>query len=57
MNKYSDGTPVTAPFWLVKCTEPVCLHETWAVLYHDTCLKCGQPAVCIPANQDKKLPA
>lgn len=57
MNKYSDGTPVTAPFWIVKCTETACLHETWAVLYHDTCLKCGQPAVCIPANQDKKLPA
>jgi len=55
MNRYSDGTRITAPFYLLKCTK--CKYETWAVLYKEICPKCGQAAECNPANQDKKEPA
>jgi hypothetical protein len=57
MNTYTDGTRITAPFYVLKCTDNKCRHETWAVLYKETCPKCGQPAECLSAKQDKKLPA
>ncbi len=55
MKTYSDGTPITAPFWVVKCTS--CSFHGWTVLRHDTCPECGEKAECIPANKDKKMPA
>jgi hypothetical protein len=55
MNTYSDGTSITAPFWVVKCTN--CTYKNWSVLKHDKCPECGAPATCAPANEEKNIPA
>ncbi|MBU5331441.1 hypothetical protein KQI61_04465 [Anaerocolumna aminovalerica] len=54
MNTYPDGTRITAPFYLFKCTNNNCKYEAWAVMHKETCPKCGQAAECYPANQNKK---
>lgn len=53
-NTYFDGTKITAPFWVFRCSNPDCKWEGWSVTHKTTCKKCGQPAVSTPANVDKK---
>ena len=54
---YYDGTKITDPFWVVRCSNSNCQREGWSVTHKETCSKCGQPAVSTPANVDKKSPA
>lgn len=56
-NTYSDGTPITAPFWVVRCTSSTCKHAGWDTHKSNICKKCGAEATCVPANEDKKKPA
>ena len=52
MNTYSDGTRITAPFYVIRCTS--CGHEGWCVIKKNICSKCGKEAICIPANEVKR---
>lgn len=52
---YSDGTHITSPFWVIRCTS--CNYAGWNTQKTTTCTKCGAEATCVPANEDKKKPA
>ena len=49
---YADGTKITDPFFLKKCTS--CGYEVLSTRKSNICSKCNSEAVCIPANEVKK---
>lgn len=49
---YSDGTKVTSPFYVKKCTN--CGREVWTTQKSNICSKCKSEAVCYPANEKKE---
>nr|DAM32978.1 MAG TPA: Putative toxin VapC6 domain, ZN ribbon domain [Caudoviricetes sp.] len=50
-NDYSDGTPITFPFFICTCPNG---HTYWSVTPQERCSRCGNPVECRLANDKKE---
>lgn len=47
---YSDGTPITAPFYVCQCQNG---HKYWSVVKSETCYYCGVALTQAPADKKR----
>lgn len=45
---YSDGTPITAPFYVCRCQNG---HTYWSVTREGKCVHCGSDPTYTPADK------